>query len=167
MTFFTFISQHSFIKFPYKVFFYLFFFNLYMLTRASCVFCDDGSLCPYKICYILNTWEDLYDVWSIPFLAEPSTAQYASYAWCLWSIKNCHTLDFLLMWNERSCFRNALGCWTILDRLFVLRIVIVLVESSMRCFFIWKFEWADLYQVIILFLMCMLYMMDTIYTSLC
>ena len=35
--------------------------------------------------------------------------------------KNCHTLllDFLLMWNVTSWFRNASGCWTMLDRLFV------------------------------------------------
>jgi len=43
-------------------------------------------------------------------------------------------------------------------------VVLVLVESSMRCvFFIWKIEWADLHQVIRLFLIFMLYIMHATY----
>ena len=59
---------------------------------------------------------------------------YASYAFCLWSLKNCHILllDFLLKWNVRSC-------WTMVYRSTVCptkwaAVVLVLVESSMHFF---------------------------------
>ena len=53
------------------------------------------------------------------------------YAWWLWSTTNPHNLSLnsLLKWNVRSCFRNAsaVPCWTMLDRLFVRHIL------SCRC----------------------------------
>ena len=62
------------------------------------------------------------------------TYVYASYAFCLWSLKNCHILllDFLLKWNVRSC-------WTMVYRSTVCptkwaAVVLVLVESSMHFF---------------------------------
>ena len=42
-------------------------------------------------------------------------------------------------------------------------LVLVLIGSSKRLFFIWKIEGADLHQVIILFLICVLYIMHTMY----
>ena len=98
---------------------------------------------------------------------------YVSYAWCLWSIKNCHTLlllDVLLKWNLWSFSRNTSVLFnnarsTVCPTHWA-AVVLVLVESSMRFFLVWKIEYTDLHQVIILFLICMLYIMHMMYFTL-
>ena len=62
----------------------------------------------------------------------------AFYAWCLWSLKNCHTLllDFLLKWNLWSFSRNTSVLFnnarsTVCPTHWA-AVVLVLAESSMR-----------------------------------
>ena len=61
---------------------------------------------------------------------------YASYAWCLWSLKICHILllDSVLKWNVRSYFKNTMVYRSTVCPIKWAAVVLVLVESSMHFF---------------------------------
>ena len=65
--------------------------------------------------------------------------------------------------NVRNCFRETSSCCTMLDLSDALRCRCTYTcrKQHVLSFFIWKIKWADLHQVVLLFLICMLYIMYT------